>query len=146
MRLITVLLTGLLVLGGATQAAAQTPVLTFDGTEQYQAGGQQWVRYKLRVVNWASYADALFTPAPNLPPCGLNPNSSRAWVYIRNGQSPYVRLYGFCALGSPSDLQRLWFAVQKGKRPPRRVFITITDRLRNWTVWSNTVSIGDPSI
>jgi hypothetical protein len=66
MRLIAVLLAGLLVLGGATQAAAQmpTPVLTFDGAEYYQAGGKTWVRYKLRVVNWAGYADALFDPAP----------------------------------------------------------------------------------
>jgi len=75
MRLITVLLAGLLVLGAAPQAAAQipTPVLKFDGAEYYQTGGKTWVRYKLRVVNWANYADALFDPAPNLPPLRFEP-------------------------------------------------------------------------
>lgn len=62
MRLITVILAGLLAAGAATQAAAQmpTPVLEFAGAEYYQAGGKTWVRYKLRVVNWAGYGAAVF--------------------------------------------------------------------------------------
>lgn len=66
MRLITVLLAGLLVPGAATLAATHmpAPVLQFDGTEQYEAWGKQWVKYKLSVVNRASYAADLFLPAP----------------------------------------------------------------------------------
>ena len=120
---------GLMTIAAAVQALAMpVPVLHFDGTENYTIGAQQWVRYKLSVVNRASFPADLFTPAPRLPPCGLNHNSSRAWVDVFNGSSPYARIYGFCALTSPNDLGQLWFAVQAGQNPPRLVFIKITDR------------------
>lgn len=150
MRLITVSLAGLLVLGAAAQAAAQmpTPVLQFDGAEQYEVGGKPWVRYKLSVVNRGSYSADLFTPAPYLPPCGKNTNASRAWVDIFDGQGPYGRLYGFCGLSSSEDLGKLWFALPKDRKPPSSVYIALTDRLSDRrvkeTVMSNHVAIGEP--
>jgi hypothetical protein len=137
----TALFAALLFVGLPVPAfAIQTPVLQFDGTEEYQAGGKTWIRYKLSVTNRADFDPVYFTPAPRLPPCGMNPNSARAWIDIHNGRSPYARIYGFCALGSTEDLGKLWFAVEKGKRPPRLVFIKITDRAKNETVSSNRVA------
>jgi len=142
MQVKTLLLAGLLLIGLTAQAIAAmpAPVLQFDGTEEYQIGATTWVRYKLSVVNRANFDPALFTPAPYLPPCGANANSARAWVDIHNGRKPYARIYGFCALGSNNDLGSLWFAVEKGKRPPRLVFIKITDRRAKETVSSNRVA------
>src|SRR2546428_4060234 len=88
------------------------PQLVFAGTEDYAAGGKQWTRYKLSVCNRSEYPDAMFAPAPDLPPCGRNTKSARSWVdiYSRDGK----RLYGFCALGSSDNLKLLWFAVETG--------------------------------
>ena len=126
-------LLGLLALGMLgtaipARAALPNPVLTFDGTEDYEAHGKAWVRYKLSVTNRASFAPELFTPAPDLPPCGLNKNSARTWVEVKSGARPYPRLYGFCALDSPEGLGSLWFSLEKGRRPPSKVFIEIIDR------------------
>ena len=129
MRVIAIVMSMLIMcLASPALAAMPMPVLHFDGTEEYQTGGKTWIRYKLSVTNRADFDAALFTPAPNLPPCGNNANSARAWVDIHNGRTPYARIYGFCALGSPQDLGSLWFAVEKGTRPPSLVFIKINDR------------------
>ena len=76
-----------------------------------------------------------FDAAPTLPPCGLNANSSRTWVDFYD--STDTRLYGFCALGSPSDLGNIWFAMEEGVVPPSYVYITLTDRQTNTTYKSN---------
>src|SRR5262245_21578431 len=92
------------------------PILGFAGAQGYVANGQHWVRYNLRVVNFAAYPNSMFVPAPNLPPCGSNTKASRTWVDIYDRSNK--RLYGFCALGAPQDLTSLWFAVKRGERPP----------------------------
>ncbi len=38
------------------------PKLVFTGVQNYVANGQRWVRYNLRVVNFAAYPNYLFTP------------------------------------------------------------------------------------
>src|ERR1051325_4425980 len=53
------------------------PAVVFTGSEKYQVNGQNFVRYKLSVTNYAAYPNAMFAPAANLPPCGNNKNSSR---------------------------------------------------------------------
>ena len=96
MRVIAFVLSVLFVsLASPAFAAMPKPVLHFDGTEQYQTGGKTLIRYKLSVTNYAAFDAALFAPSPNLPPCGTNTNSARAWVDIYNGQNPYGRIYGF---------------------------------------------------
>ena len=79
----------------------------------------------LNVTNWAEYPTELFAARPDLPPCGLNANASRTWVDIYNSEG--VRLYGFCALGVPSDLNAIWVSsglVGAGEG----IYITLTDR------------------
>ncbi len=114
------------------------PKLVFTGKEVYQANGQTWVRYNLKVVNFSAYPNALFAAAPSLPACGSNASASRTWIDVidsSNGQ----RIYGFCALGQAQDLTQLWFAVKKGDDPPPCVHIVMTDRRLNKVYKSNRV-------
>jgi len=115
-----------------------SPDLTLTGSEDYTASGGDYTRYKLSVTNWNAYPAELFEAAPDLPPCGLNAESSRTWVdiYDTNGN----RLYGFCALSSPSELQSLWFAVKKGETPPKNVYVVLKDRRCNEYYTSNQVT------
>ncbi|HEX8214994.1 MAG TPA: hypothetical protein VF582_05930 [Allosphingosinicella sp.] len=113
----------------AVPAAAQRtldPVLYLIGTEHYQAGGKNWVRYRYDVFNKDSYPAAMFAAAPALPPCGNNANSSRSWVDVFDGTGR--RLYGFCALGTPDNLGKIWFAAEEGAVPPSWIYIEINDR------------------
>lgn len=115
------------------------PQLLLTGTESYTASGGQYTRYNLAVLNRAAYTADLFQAAPDLPPCGTNTNSARAWVNIYNQDGTYI--YGFCSLGSSEDLGSLWFAVAQGDTPPAQVYITIEDRRCSKTYQSNPVSI-----
>jgi hypothetical protein len=119
--------------------ALPTPHVQYTGQQTYTAGGQQFTRFNLAVVNYRHYKPEVFAPAPNLPPCGLNTNSSRTWVdvYQRGGQ----RLYGFCSLRSPRDLLQLWFAKPVGQPHPHYVYIVMTDRQTNTTTQSSLVFI-----
>jgi len=143
MRLRNALVAALLALSAAPAAAVDlpVPVLQFDGTEEYQAGGKPFVRYKWSVVNRADYANELFAPAPDLPPCGANRNASRTWVNIHDGERAGAAIYGFCALKSSDELGKLWFALPKDKTPPRTITVTITDRRANVKVTSARVPI-----
>ncbi len=111
------------------------PVLYLMGTEAYSANGKNWIRYKYDVDNKADYPAALFAPAPALPPCGNNANSSRTWVDIFDQRG--ARLYGFCALSNPSDLGRIWFALEEDVIPPSYVYIEMNDRQTNTKYRSN---------
>jgi hypothetical protein len=140
----------LLMLAALFQSPAQaqalpTPHLVFAGTEDYEANGRQWTRYKLALVNRSAYADELFTAAPDLPPCGTNQNSARTWVDIYN-RLGRKRLYGFCALKGPGELGHLWFAIERGTAPPESIYITITDRGTNTKVVSNVLPLSAPGI
>jgi len=114
---------------------APAPILYLKSTEAYSTGGKDWIRYNYDVLNKDQYPDALFDPAPTLPPCGLNTNSSRTWVrFYDQAGNP---IYGFCALGSPADLGSIWFATEDGTIPPSWVYIEITDRQTNTKYRSN---------
>ncbi|BAP54726.1 hypothetical protein THII_0429 [Thioploca ingrica] len=113
------------------------PELEVLGSENYEANGQQWTRYKLAITNSELLPPELFKAAPNLPPCGLNANSSRTWVDIYDSAGP--RLYGFCALNSPNQLKDIWFAVPKGQTPPQCVHVELNDRQCNLKYLSNRV-------
>lgn len=111
------------------------PVLYLVGTEAYSTGGKDFIRYKYDVLNKDQYPAEMFAPAPTLPPCGLNTNSSRTWVdfYDKSGN----RIYGFCALGSPNDLGQIWFALEEGVVPPSWVYIELNDRQTSTKYKSN---------
>ena len=111
------------------------PVLVFVGQEPFQAGGKQWIRYKYEVDNRDAYPNALFAPAPALPPCGTNTKSSRTWVDIYDQRGK--RLYGFCALGTSENLNGLWFALEPDVIPPSWIYIEMNDRQTSTKYKSN---------
>ena len=120
----------LLTVGGSSASALQSipnPVLYLTSAAPYEVRGQNFIRYSYDVANKDSYPAAMFAAAPNLPPCGNNTNSSRTWVDFYNGRTNQ-RLYGFCALGNPSNLGSIWFALPEGQVPPSYVYIELNDR------------------
>lgn len=92
------------------------------------------------VVNWQAYPDALFRKAPDLPPCGANPNASRAWVDIYDAGTNR-RMYGYCTLAAAGDLATLAFTPT---RPRGRVYVVIKDRGSDKTYKSNVLSWEKP--
>lgn len=102
------------------------PVLFFTGAEYFTTGGKDFVRYRFEVDNFSSYPNEMFAPAPALPPCGTNTKSARTWVDVFDQRGK--RLNGFCALGKPSDLNKIWFAFAADEVPPSWVYIELTDR------------------
>jgi hypothetical protein len=112
------------------------PVVILTGNEKYEANGSDWVRYELTVQNKDQFPSELFSPAPHLPPCGLNNNSSRTWLDIYDNNDN--RLYGFCGLDS---LDSFWFAIQSGESPPSSIYIELTDRECNNKYESSLESI-----
>jgi hypothetical protein len=110
----------------ASAPALSNPVLFLTGVEYFQVGTKHFIRYRFDVFNKESYPAAMFAAAPALPPCGKNTAASRTWVdiYDQSGK----RLYGFCALGSPADLGKIWFALEEDVVPPSWVYIELNDR------------------
>jgi len=111
------------------------PVLYLTSTEYFQSNGKTFVRYKYDVFNKDQYPADFFAAAPNLPPCGKNTKASRTWVdfYDQSGK----RLYGFCALAKPADLNGIYFALEESVLPPSYVYIELTDRQTNTKYKSN---------
>lgn len=111
------------------------PVLYLISTEPYTVGGKTLIRYSYDVLNKTDYPDAMFAPAPGLPPCGKNTNSSRTWVdfFDQSGK----RLYGFCALGKAENLRGIWFALEDGEVPPSWIYIEMNDRQTSTKYKSN---------
>ena len=93
------------------------------------------MRYHYDVFNKDAYPAEMFAAAPGLPPCGTNTKASRTWVDIFDQHGK--RLYGFCALGKPSDLGRIWFALEENIVPPSYVYIELNDRQTNTKYKSN---------
>jgi hypothetical protein len=120
---------------GAKKPSLPVPKLKFIGTEAYEANGFDFTRYKYEVANKAKFPKELFAASPDLPACGENPNASRTWVDLYDGDGQ--KLYWFCAFTGPEDLGNLWFALTQGKAPPSSVYIEMTDRKAGATVKSN---------
>lgn len=111
------------------------PVLYLIATETFQSNGKTFIRYRYDVFNKDQYPAEMFAASPQLPPCGKNTNASRTWVdfYDQSGR----RLYGFCALGKPSDLGSIYFSLEEGQIPPSWVYIEMKDRKTNTVYKSN---------
>ena len=118
------------------QTALPNPILYMTGMEAYTVNNTNFIRYRYDVLNKSAYPAEMFAPAPGLPPCGNNANSSRTWVdFFENGTNR--RIYGFCALGNPSNLGSIWFALPEGTIPPSYIYIEMTDRQTNIKYRSN---------
>jgi len=118
-----------------SHSSLPNPVLYLIGTDYFTNNGTTMVRYHFDVLNKDSYPADIFAASPNLPPCGVNTKASRTWVdfYDQRGK----RLYGFCALGKPDDLNGIWFALPADETPPSWVYIELTDRQTNTKYKSN---------
>jgi len=134
------LLPVLLLIIFATQSVASAPpppnpVLYLTGIEAFDQGGKHFIRYHYDVSNKDAYPAVMFAAAPALPPCGANTKASRTWIdfYDQSGK----RLYGFCAIGTPGDLNKIWFALEEGVVPPSWVYIEMNDRQTNTKYKSN---------
>ena len=124
----------------ATQSSSAAPplpnpILFITSQEYVTVSGKQIVRYHYDVFNKDAYPAEMFAAAPNLPPCGSNTNASRTWVdfYDQRGK----KLNGFCALGKPSDLGKIWVAFEADAIPPSWIYIEMTDRQTNTKYKSN---------
>jgi hypothetical protein len=118
-----------------TKAYLPNPVLYLTHVEYVSTGGKDFVRYYYDVDNKSAYPADLFAAAPSLPPCGTNTNASRTWVEVYDQRGK--RLNGFCALGSPQDLSKLWFAIEVDVVPPSWVYVEFVDRQTNTKYKSN---------
>jgi hypothetical protein len=141
-KLVSLLLSLFVVMIAARSAATAppppplpNPVLYLTSQEIYETGGKEFIRYNFDVLNRDSYPAELFAAAPALPPCGANKNSSRTWVDFFDQRGK--RLYGFCALGAPADLGKIWFAMESNVVPPSYVYIELNDRQTNTKYKSN---------
>ena len=112
------------------------PILYLTATEIYTTPGGTFQRFRYDVFNKQAYPAAMFAPAPGLPPCGANANSSRTWGDFFENRTNR-RIYGFCALGSPNNLGSIWFALPEGQIPPSYIYIKMIDRQTNTTYQSN---------
>jgi len=134
-KLVVLTLGASLIAAAPAAAATANPILYLTGTEYYSTGGKTFVRYQYDVLNKDQYPAAMFAPAPSLPPCGSNANSSRSWVDFFDSRGK--RLNGFCALGGPDNLGSIWFSAEEGTVPPSYVYIEINDRQTNTKYKSN---------
>jgi len=122
-------------------AIPPNPVLYLTGTEVFQQGGKAFLKYHYDVFNKDQFPAEMFAAAPNLPPCGANTKSSRTWVDIFDSRGK--RLYGFCALSKPADLNQIWFALEQGVVAPSYVYIEMNDRQTNTKYKSNLADTTD---
>src|SRR4030095_9716738 len=96
------------------------PMIYFMGSVSVQEGKKTFIRYRYDVFNKDAYPAQMFAPAPDLPPCGKNTKSSRTWVDLFDQSGK--RLYGFCALAKPADLNQLYFALEDNVIPPSWIY------------------------
>lgn len=122
----------------APPPGSPTPRLVVTEVKDSTAGGRSYKRYSLSVTNWSEFPDELFLPAPDLPPCGRNRNSSRTWLEIYNQDGR--RLYGHCAMKGPAALGRFLFSVSTDRQQPERVYVTLEDRRAGHVYKSNLAS------
>jgi hypothetical protein len=125
------------------RSSLPTPQLAFTGKAAETIRGNKFLRAKLSVTNWEEFSSDFFKPSPDLPPCGRNKNAARTWVHIHNAAND-VRLYGYCAISSPSNLQHLSFAVRSSQKLPERVYVCFEDRRTKTVRKSNVVETGTP--
>ena len=122
-----------------------SPDLIVTGREDYSIDGQEYTWYWLSVTNWDEFPDELFEAAPDLPPCGQNPEAARTWVDIYEEDDTYR--YGFCGWGMTNEfLQNLCFYVPKEETPPAYVYITLWDRRCDITYTSNLAGTNLPPV
>ena len=121
--------------------ASENPVLVFQDAED----SAEFTTYSFTVSNREAFPDEMFAPAPHLPPCGLNPDSSRTWVDFQEVGGGHV--YGFCAFSGAEGLDEISFATAKTEAaPPDAVKLNIQDRELGINYNSNNIFLGYESL
>ena len=120
------------------QSSLPDPELVFIGKQDAQSAYGEQTTYWLGVSNRSAYPDEMVAAAPELPPCGRNKEAARSWIDIfgKNGR----RIYGFCALKSAEELNKLGFNLPKATNL-KSVYIVITDRKTGSKYKSNSVDL-----
>ncbi|MDI1243572.1 MAG: hypothetical protein PSX80_16805 [bacterium] len=95
--------------------------------------------YVIEVVNRTDILDEFFIAAPVLPPCGNNTNAARTWINLYDDRS--VRIYGWCAIKSNSELASLGFMIRASDTQPKKIFIDLVDRFEGIILRSNKITI-----
>jgi len=121
-------------------AKVRNPYIEMKHVERDGVRGNQFMYYNFRVRNQNSFLADLFRLSPELPPCGLNENSSRSWVGIYDGETDQ-RYYGFCALEHSDGLERLWFAIPLEDEQPKSFYMELEDRQCGKKYRSNTIEL-----
>ena len=98
------------------------PELVFFKTEVYSIGSTVFTRYRFKVNNWDSYPEAMFESEPGKTTC-----VTRTWIHFYDGDGN--RIYGFCSLGRPDNLNRIWIAFSDSC-PHAALFRQIMQRLQ----------------
>ena len=111
----------------ALSGAIPNPILVFDHKYTDSTSDGTFDYYRFTVANWYLYPGAMFVGTNLYGSCGLNTEPSRTWVDFFSGVDN-SRIYGFCALGEPYNLNLIWFAVPTGTAPPANVYIKLIDR------------------
>jgi hypothetical protein len=110
-----------------TSGDIPNPILQLTSVER----GESFDTYNFTVTNRSSYPAAMFSQFSE-GPCG-----SRTHVDFYSGTT---RIYGFCVLSSPDQLNGIWFSIPAGTGLAP-VHIKMLDRLTNITYTSNTVEL-----
>lgn len=99
-----------------------------------------YTEYVFAIANRAEYDQSLFVTAPDLPPCGLNPKSTRLWVRLLDGATG-VEIYRYCRLTSPLWLDRISVGFSLKNTPPESVIVAVDDRRCHRTVKSQPIRL-----
>jgi len=92
----------------------------------FEFEGQVYHRYHTAVTNWELVPDAMFEPAPDLAPCGLNTESSRTWVRLEDGNGAVLNNY--CSIDFAEELNGLTFTLAESEPVPETVRMVLDDR------------------
>jgi thiol-disulfide isomerase/thioredoxin len=124
--------------------ALPVPVLEVTGAETMDSGSMKITRFYLSLKNWADYAEELFAPMPDSPPCSFDTTPTRIQVIVwSEDQRP---LTTYCNVPDRSLLRRLQvMARTQGESSPRRVYVTVEDRRVQRTVRSEVVPLVPPA-
>ena len=114
------------------------PKLGFVRVTDVEVNGRPFRMYEIEIVNRAEFANELFAPSQDLPPCGLNNNSSRTWIEIYTEKG---RIYGHCGIHVIEELSSLKFNIPADAKQPVKIYVDFVDRREGKIVRSNKVNV-----
>ncbi len=96
----------------------------------------------LAVANWEDFSEDYFTTAPDLPAGSMGAKPWRTWIDVEDGKSG-KRLYNFCEIFSPKQLQALTFRLGSDQEVPSTLRLHMIDRVGGSESISQLVERGE---